>query len=64
MSDILKGNFSVKNPPKALNTEAVNDEKNITELLKEKVMTSLGGSMVYMERNKLSWDERDDASLL
>jgi hypothetical protein len=60
MSDILKGNFSVKNPPIKLNNEETKSEQNITELLKEKIMTSLGGSMVYMERNKLTWD--DDSS--
>jgi hypothetical protein len=57
MSEILKGNFSVKNPPKEPTEKNVNSEQNISELLKEKVMTSLGGSMVYMERSKLSWDE-------
>lgn len=61
MPDILKGNFSVKNPPKKVDAEETKLEQNITELLKEKVMTSLGGSMVYMERNKLSWDDDNSA---
>ena len=61
MSEILKGNFAVKNPPKEPVDKDVNLEQNISELLKEKVMTSLGGSMVYMERSKLSWDEDNGA---
>ncbi len=55
MSDFLKGNFDVKREVK------VNEERDeTTEQSKEfrkKALESIGGSMVFVEREKLFWDE-------
>lgn len=50
--ELLKGNFRVKNPIKR------NEEKppSVRENLKKRALASLGGSMVYMERTRLTWD--------
>jgi len=52
--DVLKGNFKVKRPVQ------LNNEKKegtlIRDELKKKALSSIGGSMVYMERNDLTWD--------
>jgi hypothetical protein len=54
MSDLLKGNFAVK---RAVN---VNEEQDAAaEFNKEyrkKALESIGGSMVFVERQKLFWD--------
>jgi len=50
---LLKGNFKVKKPVK------IDDQKkspSFQEEYKKKAMDSIGGSMVYMERNNLTWD--------
>ncbi|MDZ4726930.1 MAG: hypothetical protein SH817_12290 [Leptospira sp.] len=53
--DILKGNFKVKKEVDLAKLK--NDsESNVSEELKQKVLATLGGSMVYVERNKLTWD--------
>jgi len=58
MSDLLKGNFQVKR-------EVVVNEKRdeATEFKNEyrkKALESIGGSMVFVEREKLFWDGADD----
>ena len=52
--NILKGNFRVKNPVKIENDQEVN--LSIKEQLRKKAMSTLGGSMVYMERTDLTWE--------
>lgn len=58
MSDYLKGNFDVKNPVKDVGN--VKDDKTSREKLEEKfekaALTSIGGSMVYVRKTKLTWD--------
>lgn len=56
--EFLKGNFKVKNPVKL--SETVADE-SVQEQLRKRALASLGGSMVYMERNNLTWDGEADA---
>lgn len=51
--EFLKGNFKVKNPVKL--SEATGEE-SVQERLRKRALASLGGSMVYMERNNLTWD--------
>jgi hypothetical protein len=53
--DILKGNFKVK---KGIDLGKLKTETDtsLSEELKQKVLATLGGSMVYVERNKLTWD--------
>ena len=57
MDDLLKGNFKVKKPPKQSKKDK---DKSIEDELKEKILNHIGGSMVYMERNKLTWDGDED----
>jgi hypothetical protein len=49
---LLKGNFKVKTPVK------IDEEKSASsqEEYKKRALASIGGSMVYMERTKLTWD--------
>ncbi len=54
MDEILKGNFKVKNPVKL--KENTSKKQSLKDTLREKALGSLGGSMVYVERNKLNWD--------
>lgn len=56
--EFLKGNFKVKNSVKL--SEAVSEE-SVQEQLRKRALASLGGSMVYMERNNLTWDGETDA---
>ena len=53
--DILKGNYKIK---KQIKEKKINiDEQEILKKeLKERALASLGGSMVYVERDKLFWD--------
>lgn len=55
MREILKGNFKVKRPVDIEDKEP-QSKTAIKDELKKKVLSSLGGSMVYVERNKLNWD--------
>jgi hypothetical protein len=50
--DILKGNFKLDKEIK----EAPKDKKSLELEFKERILHSLSGSMVYVERNKLEWD--------
>ena len=56
MSDeILKGNFGIQNKIKDEKI-SINKKENLKQELKERALASLGGSMVYVERDKLNWD--------
>jgi len=52
MSDLLRGNFKVKNK-----VEVKDEEVDASDEFKKKALDSIGGSMVFVERNKLLWDE-------
>lgn len=52
MSELLKGNFKVKNK-----VSSVKDEVNQNDEYRKKALSSIGGSMVFVERDKLFWDE-------
>lgn len=54
MNDILKGNFKVKKP--VTTHDKKERDTNLVKELKKKVLASLGGSMVYIERTDLIWD--------
>jgi hypothetical protein len=59
--NILKGNFKTKR--KVASTEAhLSKTERIQEELKKKALSSLGGSMVYVERRKLVWEENPPAA--
>jgi len=52
MSEFLKGNYD-------LNTkisESEDKESSIEEEFRKKAINSIGGSMVFVERNRMTWD--------
>ena len=53
--DILKGNYKIK---EQIKEEKINidEQEMLKKELKERALASLGGSMVYVERDKLFWD--------
>ncbi len=57
MSAYLKGNFTVK---RDVVDPAAKAEKSSAERIKDelrsKALSSLGGSMVYVDRTQLTWD--------
>ncbi|GBF48819.1 hypothetical protein LPTSP4_03190 [Leptospira ryugenii] len=57
--DILKGNFKTKKEVD-LDKVKTQGDANLQEELKQKVLATLGGSMVYVERNKLTWDGEEE----
>tara|TARA_B110000008_G_C16539191_1_gene391573 strand:- start:70 stop:252 length:183 start_codon:yes stop_codon:yes gene_type:complete len=52
MSELLKGNFKVKNK-----VTLRDDESNNNDEYRKKALNSIGGSMVFVERDKLFWDD-------
>jgi len=58
MSSLLKGNFKVKRDVEV--QESASAEESFDAEFKEKVLSSIGGSMVYVERKLLLWDEEGD----
>ncbi len=59
MEDILKGNFETKNKINGAFDSGESDSADVTSELKKKVMASLGGSMVFVERDLLVWDGKE-----
>ena len=56
MSDgILKGNYKIKKQIKEEKI-SIDEKEKLKEEFKERALASLGGSMVYVERDKLNWD--------
>ena len=53
MDDILRGNFKVKKP---ITLSQAKKKESVKDMLKKKALASLGGSMVYVERDRLIWD--------
>ncbi len=58
MSELLKGNFEVKHKLTVADTDAAADFNNE---FKKKALESIGGSMVFVEREMLFWDSSDIA---
>ena len=59
MSELLKGNFEVKH--KLTVTDADDDSADFKNEFKKKALESIGGSMVFVEREMLFWDGTDVA---
>ncbi len=57
-NDILKGNYKIKKKIVEKKINIAKKEK-LKKELKERALASLGGSMVYVERDKLVWDGSD-----
>ncbi len=53
--DILKGNYKINKKIKEKNN-SIDKQQKLKNDLKERALASLGGSMVYVERDKLFWD--------
>ncbi len=59
MSELLKGNFDVKH--KLTVTDTDDDSADFKNEFKKKALESIGGSMVFVEREMLFWDGADAA---
>lgn len=55
MSELLRGNFQVKND--VIVDDVVDEKTSFNNEFRKKAMESIGGSMVFIEREKLFWDE-------
>ena len=52
--ELIKSSFKIKKPVRPDDTK-VDD----TEAYEKKAIESIGGSMVFVERNKLLWEKKD-----
>lgn len=63
--DFLKGNYKVKTKITEKKTEkAKSKREELEEEFEKAALNSIGGSMVYVKRTKLTWDgdaEKDNA---
>ena len=57
MSELLKGNFKVKREIRVAETR--DEATEFKNEFRKKALESIGGSMVFVEREKLFWDEAD-----
>ena len=58
MSELLKGNFKVKRQVEARDSGTEEDQFNAE--FRKKALESIGGSMVFIEREKLVWDDNSN----
>jgi hypothetical protein len=56
MSDLLKGNFTVK---RNIEVNEKNEPDDLATDFRKKALESIGGSMVFVEREKLFWEDPD-----
>jgi outer membrane lipopolysaccharide assembly protein LptE/RlpB len=59
MNKLLKGNFDVKRKVEV--TENKDEEATLANEFRRKALESIGGSMVFVEREKLFWEDTDSA---
>ena len=57
MSELLRGNFKVQRDIKV--DETKDEAAEFKSEFRKKALESIGGSMVFVEREKLFWDEAD-----
>ncbi|MBH30563.1 MAG: hypothetical protein CMG71_01060 [Candidatus Marinimicrobia bacterium] len=57
MNDILKGNFKVKK--KVLDEENKKDVDELEERFEREALSRLGGSIAYVSKRKVLWEEKD-----
>ena len=57
MNDILKGNFKVKK--KVLDEENKKDVDELEERFEKEALSRLGGSIAYVSKRKVLWEEKD-----
>ncbi len=56
MSEFLIGNFKVKRPVKAAVETKASEKQTFKEEYRRKAISSVGGSMVFVEMDQLMWD--------
>ena len=56
MSDLLKGNFTVK---RNIEVNEKNEPDDLATDFRKNALESIGGSMVFVEREKLFWEDPD-----
>ena len=61
MSEFLKGNFKVKRPVQAAPEAKDAASKSFKEEYRKKALSSVGGSMVFVEMDQLMWDGESEA---
>ncbi len=62
MSEFLKGNFKTKKEVKESTEETGQSSGDaLIEEVRKKALSSLGGSMVYMDRTDLEWDGSEES---
>jgi hypothetical protein len=59
MTGLLKGNFEVKR--KVESNEQKDEATELKSEFRKKALESIGGSMVFVEREKLFWEDTDSA---
>jgi hypothetical protein len=59
MNKLLKGNFDVKRKVEV--TKSGDEETTLANEFRRKALESIGGSMVFVEREKLFWENTDSA---
>lgn len=60
MSELLKGNFTVKRKVASENQPGADEaSQTLSGKLRKVALASIGGSMVYMERTDLTWNGDD-----
>ncbi|MCF8176886.1 MAG: hypothetical protein K9J74_00100 [Sulfuritalea sp.] len=59
MNKLLKGNFDVKRKVEV--AENGSEETALANEFRRKALESIGGSMVFVEREKLFWEDTDSA---
>jgi hypothetical protein len=57
MNELLRGNFDVKR--KVELTEKRDEAAELVSEFRQKALASIGGSMVFVEREKLFWEDTD-----
>ena len=55
MDDILKGNFKTKTPVSVEGSE----EKSLEERFEQEAFKRLGGSIAFVAKQKVVWDDND-----
>jgi len=58
MSGLLRGNFAVK---RKIDVNEKNETADLATEFRKKALESIGGSMVFVEREKLFWEDPDSA---
>lgn len=56
MSEFLKGNFKVQRPVTEKAPAPDNQQQAFKDEFRRKALQSVGGSMVFVEMDQLSWD--------